>query len=76
MKKILKKNSDEENSNEENSDKENFDEENSDEKNTQKNTHIVKLIFTAYKKLIKHFFIFFSIYKNVNRILSKNKEKL
>ena len=59
-----------ENSNEENSDEENSDEENSDEK--KKNTHTIKLIFKTYKKADKIYFNnVFSIYKNVNRILSK-----
>ena len=40
-------------------------------------TLMVKLIFKAYKKLIKYFFIiFFPIHKNVNRISSKKKERL
>ena len=37
---------------------------------------MVKLIFKAYKKIIKYFFtIFFPIYKNVNRILSKKTKR-
>ena len=40
-------------------------------------SHMVKLIFKAYKKSDEIFFIiFFLVYKNVNRILSKNKERL
>ena len=40
-------------------------------------THIVKLIFKTYKKMLEYFLQFFSIYKNANRILSKKtKEKL
>ena len=61
---------DRENSDEENSDEKNSDEENSDEKQL-KNTHMVKLIFKAYKKTVKISFynlIFFPIYKNVNRM--------
>ena len=52
---------DREDSDEENSDKDNSDEENSDEQNCDEQN---------YK--ITHFL---AIYKNVNRILSKNKEK-
>ena len=47
-----------------------YDRENSDEKQL-KNTHMVKLIFKAYKKTVKIYFynlIFFPIYKNVNRM--------
>ena len=40
-------------------------------------SHMVKLIFKAYKKSDEIFFIiFFLVYKNVNRILSKNKGRL
>ena len=35
---------------------------------------MVKLTFKAKKKLIKHFFLF-SIYNNVNRILSEKKSR-
>ena len=67
----------EENSDKENSDKENFDEKNSDEEiSDDKNlriTDIVKLIFKAYKKNCQNIFeVFCSIYKNLDRILSKN----
>ena len=38
----------------------------------KKNTHTIKLIFKTYKKADKIYFNnVFSIYKNVNRILSK-----
>ena len=40
-------------------------------------SHMVKLIFKEYKKSDEIFFIiFFLVYKNVNKILSKNKERL
>ena len=41
-------------------------------KKKKKNTHTIKLIFKTYKKADKIYFNnVFSIYKNVNRILSK-----
>ena len=36
-------------------------------------TRMAKLVFKAYKKTDKIFFYNFSIYKNVNRILSKKQ---
>ena len=39
-------------------------------------THIVKVIFKAYKKTIKIVFkIFFSVHENANRILSEKQRK-
>ena len=59
--------SDRENLNEETSDEENSDEGNQTNTHIIYITHMVKFIFTVYKKKI--YVVFLPIYKNVNRII-------